>query len=227
MKNVLRTEKRHRELLINEKGVLQDMLERFEGRDGRRRLIEVLADQRLVQHNDAIAQKLTDMVRVEEFPEKKQLYVRGESGKNVLYLVLSGSIDLAIQEKHLATLEPGQFVGEFPILNVSLDYAVSVFAREKSVVASVSEQQFLSLASEYPEIWKNMAKELATRLKNTNTVKQRLAASGAIKLEEITIGEIWKGLTASQLSIIITTIFAALSAVATVAYKMGTIKLFG
>jgi CRP-like cAMP-binding protein len=190
-------------------------------------LTEILSDQRLIQHNDTIARKLADMVKVEELPETKQLYIRGEAGKNCLFFILSGSIDLLIQDKHIATLEPGQFVGEFPILNASLDYDVSVVAREKSVIASVPEHQFLSVTMDYPEIWKNMAKELATRLRKVNTAKQQMDAMCAIKPEELTIWTILKSLTVQQSWIIIVTIFTVLSTVAATAYTMGATKLLG
>jgi CRP-like cAMP-binding protein len=203
------------------------MLERFQGIEGTRRLTETLADQRLVQHNDAIARRLADIVELQVLPESKQLYLLGEPGNNVLFLVLSGSVDLSIKDQRLATLESGQFVGEFPILNPSLDYTVSVVARERSTVGKVSEQQFLSLASDYPEVWKNMAKELATRLRATSAPKQSPWASTSVKAADLTIGELLRGLTIPQLSKIIATLSAALAAVATAAYKVGTIHLFG
>ena len=132
------------------------MLERFEGKNGKRRLVEVLAEQELVQHNDIIARKLADITKVEDFQKGKQLYVQGEPGKNFLFFVLRGSIELSVQNKRVAILEPGQAVGEFPIVDPSLNYTVTVVAREQSVVARVSEEQFLSIARDYPEIWKNL-----------------------------------------------------------------------
>lgn len=43
-----------RELAI----VRRNIMARFEGKDGKRRLVEVFAEQELVQHNDTIANKL-------------------------------------------------------------------------------------------------------------------------------------------------------------------------
>ena len=205
---------------MNEGGALQAMLERFAGTDGKRRLIKVLADQKLVQHNEAIARKLADLVKVEEFPETKQLYVRGEPGKNVLFLVLSGRIDLFVEDKPVRTLEAGQFVGEFPILNSSLDYTVSVVASEKCVVASLSEPQLLSLVSDHPEIWRNMAKELAIRLRIASITRQPAAAAKA--LTELTVAELIGGLKPVQLW----GVFAALAALVAGAFTLGG-KLFG
>ena len=195
------------------------MTERFEGADGKRKLIKILSDQALVQHNEAIACKLAELVSVEEVPETKQIYVRGEPG-NVLFLILSGRIDLSVQGEPIAALEPGQFVGEFPILNSSLDYTVSVVARQKSVIASLSESQFLSLASDHPEIWRNMAKELANRLQSANVTKQLAAPAKAPS--ELTIAELLGGLKPVQLW----SVLGALAALVAGAFALGS-KLFG
>ena len=198
------------------------MLERFEGKNGKRRLVEVLAEQELVQHNDIISRKLADITKVEDFQKGKQLYVQGEPGKNFLFFVLRGSIELSVQNKRVAILEPGQAVGEFPIVDPSLNYTVTVVAREQSVVARVSEEQFLSIARDYPEIWKNMAKMLVTRLRKTSEPQQEPSSSEAVKPGEITIGKLMSSLTVAQLWTIIVAIIGALAAVATVSYKMGT-----
>lgn len=200
------------------------MRERFEGKDGKRRLVEVLVEQELVQHNDNIARKLADLALVEEFQKRKQLYVQGEPGKNFLFFILSGSFDLSIGEKRTAILEAGQAVGEFPIVDPSLTYTVTVFAREQSVVARVSEEQFLSIAREYPEIWKNMAKMLVTRLRKASELpdKEQRATRKGLKPEELTIGQLISGLTVAQLWTIIVAFIGSLVATATLAYKMGS-----
>lgn len=187
---------------------------RFEGADGKRRLINILADQTLVQHNEAIARKLADRVTIDEFPESKQLYIRGEPGKNVLFLILSGRIDLSIKDRPVATLEPGQFVGEFPILHSSLDYTVSVAARDHCIVASLPEAQLLSLAEEYPEIWRNMAKALAARLRTANTASQSTVAK---EPSELTVAQLLGGLKPVQLW----SLLAALATLVAGAFTLG------
>ena len=187
---------------------------RFEGADGKRRLIGILADQTLVQHNETIARKLADRVNIEEFPESKQLYIRGEPGKNVLFLILSGRIDLSIKDRPVATLKPGQFVGEFPILHSSFDYTVAVTARDRCIVASLSEAQLLSLANEYPEIWRNMAKALAARLRTANTDSRSTATKVP---SELTVAELLGGLKPVQLW----SLLAALATLVAGAFTLG------
>ncbi|SRR5882762_3615981 len=198
------------------------MLERFEGKDGKRRLAEVFAEQALVQHNDTVARKLAEAAKIEDVQKGKQLYVQGEPGKNSLFFVLGGSLELSVEGKRVAILEPGQAVGEFPIVDPSLNYAVTVFAREQSVVARVSEEQFLSIARDHPEIWRSMAKMLVTRLRKTDESRQGPGGAEVVKPGALTIGDLIRGLTVDQLWKIIVAIVGALAAVATVAYKIGT-----
>ena len=198
------------------------MQERFEGKDGNKQLTKVLADQRLVQHDEAIARKLADMVKVANIPEGNKLYVGGEQGRNILFLILSGSFDLLVKDKPVATLGAEQFIGEFPILNSSLDYTVCAVARENSVVASLTEPQLLELTKVHPEIWRSMAKELAVRLRNAAAARQ-LDPLRPIKPGEVPFWEILKSLTTPQ----VVGILAGLSFITSAAYKMGVMKLLG
>jgi CRP-like cAMP-binding protein len=75
------------------------MLARFEGKDGRQRLVELFAKQKFVQHNNAIANRLAETSKLEELQKGKRLYTEGEPGKHALYFVLSGSLDLSVQDK--------------------------------------------------------------------------------------------------------------------------------
>jgi CRP-like cAMP-binding protein len=198
------------------------MREHYLGVSGRRRLVEALADQELVNHNMPIAQELADEVSLEDLQKGKQLYVQGERN-NVLYFLLSGSIDLSIQDQPIATLTPGQCIGEFPILAPNLQYTVTAVAREQSVVASMPEAKLLLTASKHPEIWKHMARMLVNRLYRTSEPKPGPAPSGVIRPGDLTIGQIWRALTVTHFWAIITALFTLLAAVATASYKLGTV----
>lgn len=203
------------------------MIARFEGKDGKRRLVEVFAEQELVHHNDTIANKLADISEIKELQEGEQLYFRDKPGKKALFFILYGSLDLSDRGKPITIMETGQAVGEFPIVDPSVNYTVTAVAREQSVVAEVSEEQFHSIAKDYPEIWRNMAKMLVKRLRKNNELRQGPSSTaeikpGEIKPGDLTIGKLIKDLPVSQVWTIIVAIISALATVATVAYKMGT-----
>ena len=141
------------------------MREPFEGEEGKRRLVAVFAEQDLVGNNLALAQKLAETAKVDECEEGQELYRQGEQSKGYLYFVLSGAFDLLDRSNRIATISSGQVVGEFPILDPSVNYAVTCRAQADSTVGLVTEDQLQLIGEEYPELWKNMAKILAGRLR--------------------------------------------------------------
>jgi|SRR5215213_2632295 len=142
----------------------------FEGVAGKGRLVDAFAYQDLVGNNLALAQRLAEIAKVHEYQEGQELYRQGEPGKGYLYFILSGEFDLLDKDNRIATLGSGQVVGEFPILEPSSNYYVTSRARGNSVVALVSAGQFESIATEeYPELWRNMAKMIARRLRERTT----------------------------------------------------------
>jgi hypothetical protein len=198
------------------------MKERYEGANSKR-LVEAIADQELVNHNRPIAEKLAKKASLQDLQEGKQLYVRGEPGKNSLYLILSGSVDLSVQGRHVATRTSKQCIGEFPILDSGLSYTVTAVAREPSVVAAISEKNLLAVADEHPAIWRNMARMLVERLYGTSKTDPGSAASNGVKPGDLTITQIWRGLSVGQLWAVIAALFSLLAAVASASYKLGSV----
>jgi CRP-like cAMP-binding protein len=195
------------------------MIERYQGAN-RGRLVEALADQELVRHDMAIAREFADHASLQELQKGKQLYLLGEPGKNVLYFILSGSVGLLNLDKQVTTLKPGQCIGEFPILDSSLSYTVTAEAREQSVVASLPEGKFLSIAASHPEIWKNTARMLVTRLRGTSASGPGLPS--VLRPGDLTIVQVWRSLTVGQFWGVIVACCSTLATVAGVAYKLGS-----
>jgi predicted nucleotide-binding protein len=140
------------------------MLERFNYAAGRRRLADAFSAQELVLSNADLAQRFARVATLTALEKGRDLYVQGNAGRNSLYFVISGRFDLLINDVYIRTLIPGQMVGEFPIVDPSLPYAVTMRARDEVIVATVSEDDFLSIAEDHPEVWRNMVKILVRRL---------------------------------------------------------------
>lgn len=130
--------------------------------------MDKLAEQELVRENCALAQRLAQAARLHEYEQGREIYLQGEPGKNNLYFVISGAMDLLIKGKLVATISADQAFGEFPVLNPSLPYTVTIRAKEQSVIAQVAEASFNEIAEHHKEIWKNMAKMLMRRLLSTH-----------------------------------------------------------
>lgn len=203
------------------------MRDRFLHKDGKKRLVKAFAEQELVLQNDALAQELADAAEVKDCDEGQQLFTRGQQGQNCLFFILTGSFDLFVRDELVTTMEPGQAVGEFPILDPGLDYTVTIRARERSVVAQVTEKQLESLADDFPSIWRNMAKMLVTRLRKTNELLHNARVAhqtpeAALTPGTLTIDQLIRGLTVGQLWKVGGAIVVVAAAIATVAYNIGS-----
>jgi predicted nucleotide-binding protein len=141
------------------------MRERFEGREGKRRLAEAFCNNELVRNDRSLAQCLVRIAKVQEHEESAEVYQRGEPGNGFFYFIIAGSVDLTVQGIPRRRLIAGQGFGEFPILDPSLAYTVSARASEKTILATISEHEFKAVAAKNPALWENTAKMLATRLR--------------------------------------------------------------
>ncbi len=117
------------------------------------------------------------------------LFHQGEMGKG-MYLLLEGSIDVVLEtEDHkilkvLATLQPGDYVGEVCMLSPQ-ERTASVHAKDKAKLLYIDAQHFLrDVAGKDPnalQISHNVALTLSERLKKANAIvaalsKDKLAA---------------------------------------------------
>lgn len=150
-------------------GDLGRMLERFSGTAGKTRLVSVFEDQELVLHDVDLARRFAHAASVTAFQKGKELYIQGQADGNFAYFLISGELDLLVNDVYVRTPTPGQMLGEFPIVEPSLAHAVTIRARDDAIIACVKEDEFLSIAREHPIIWKNMARMLVRRLHETTT----------------------------------------------------------
>ena len=102
--------------------------------------------------------------------EGEEIFYQKQESTGYLYFILSGKIDLFLQNKLITTRETGKLIGEFPFLNPSLPHTVTAKCHENTVVAKITENQFSEITKNYPILWKNMAEVLADRLYTTTNI---------------------------------------------------------
>ena len=142
------------------------LLTQFTGSEGHKNLVRVIADARLVQHNSNVAEQLAKVAKLQEYKTNKIVYSAGQPSKGNLYLIVCGKFDLIIGNTVLE-MTTGETLGEFPAIDPSMTYTVTVRAHEPSVMAVISKNALFSIADKYPEVWRNMAKLLVSRLRAT------------------------------------------------------------
>lgn len=145
------------------------MLQRFEGDNGRRILVELLQRQKLAAGGAELAGELADRVTVRAVP-KDSVVIQQGGDDNDLFFVLSGMLDVIVNGRRVAKRVFGDHVGEMAAVQPSQKRAASVIAAEDSIVAQLSEPDFADISSRHPHMYRYIAQELARRLLQRNAL---------------------------------------------------------
>jgi len=141
--------------------------ERFEGDNGRRLLIESLKEQKVLAGTPALAEEVAQVGELLAVEPDVQIIKQGATDNDV-FLIVSGAFTVRVNNKPVAVRGPGDHVGEMATIQQTQARSATVVASEPSVVVRLSEPRFTELASRHPELYRNVAKELARRLMQRN-----------------------------------------------------------
>lgn len=141
--------------------------QRFEGRYGKKRLLDYLQSQDLVAGNASIAQKLTDKTVIRSLHAHQNLMIQGNPD-NDIYFILSGSVSIIVNGREIATRIAGEHIGEMALIDTTALRSATARTLEPTVVAIVSEQDFTRIANKHPDLWRRIAVVIARRLRERN-----------------------------------------------------------
>jgi predicted nucleotide-binding protein len=145
------------------------MIKRFQGKDGTRRLISALRDQRIIHDNEELATKIAALVNLKMIEPGDALISQDEVDNDLLF-ILSGRLSVLVNGREVAVRQSGQHVGEMALIDTSARRSASVVAIDQSVVAAITEPHFGTLANKYPRLWRLIAVELSDRLRQRNAL---------------------------------------------------------
>ena len=77
--------------------------------------------------------------------------------------------------RDVASRSAGEHVGEMALVDPEAQRSASVTAVTDSVVAGITEPEFSALADRFPRLWRRIALELASRLRDGNDVRPATA----------------------------------------------------
>ena len=155
----------------------ESLLKSFQGPDGRPRLMDALISQPLIRDRD-LAAAVEPHLKLEAIFEGTNLIKQGASDTD-LFLILSGGFSVAINGRIVARKEAGEHVGEMAVVDPLTPRSASVTATSDSVVARIEEPDFSALADRYPRLWRRIARELASRLRDGNSADREKAGHAA------------------------------------------------
>ena len=149
------------------------MKERFEGEDGRRVLVELLGEQKMVGGDAALAVEIATVGELREV-QRDTLLIDQNGEDTDCFLILSGTFTILVNGKKVATRGPTEHVGEMAAIQPSQSRSATVVAAQLAVVLKVTEPQLSALGQKYPNIYRAFAKELARRLMQRNLLMTAL-----------------------------------------------------
>lgn len=143
------------------------MIERFLADPERRLLIQALLQQPLIGGDAAIARLVADCAQLEAVAKGAAIITQGATDNDLL-LIVSGRFAILVNGTPVAERLPGQHVGEMSVISPEARRSATVTALEDSVVARVSEADFSRLAQTHVTLWRALAAELASRIRQRN-----------------------------------------------------------
>lgn len=111
------------------------------------------------------------------YADGEALFQQGDPGDSA-YLIITGQADVTIDTEKgplsVATLGNNDFVGEIAIL-CDVPRTATVTARSDLVALRIKKDLFFRLIAEFPEIAREIMRELADRLQHTNAQLRNMA----------------------------------------------------
>lgn len=144
---------------------------RFRGTAGRGTLVTCISESRLLSGNTAAAKEFVAQGRIVTHSSGEALISQGAQDDDVFFLV-SGSVQIYVNNRKIAVREACTHLGEMSAMDPTARRSASVVALTETVALAISATTFISIAEKNPIIYRRIAVEVATRLRQRNTFHQ-------------------------------------------------------
>jgi predicted nucleotide-binding protein len=155
-------------------------------------LLTAICAQQAVAGNANLARRLISVGTLQEHSGDRTITHQGD-GDNDMYLIIAGSVSIMINKREIASRSGGTHVGEMACLDPTARRSATIVTKEKTVVLKLSESAVTPIARSFPEFWRRLAVELATRLRERtkfirepNSVSSVFVGSSSEALTEAT-----------------------------------------
>jgi CRP/FNR family transcriptional regulator, cyclic AMP receptor protein len=165
-------------------------MSRFQGKNRPRLIVEALRQQRTLACCEPAISKIGRVVTLQTFAADSRLTIQG-SGDNRLAFIFSGRVEVLINGQRVAERKSGQHIGEMSVIDPSARRSATAVALERTTVAWIKEKDFSRTASSHPELWRGLAVELGSRLRER----------GALLRERNSVPEVFIGSSTESLKV--------------------------
>lgn len=143
------------------------MITRFQGKANAAALRQAILNQQCVGKIEEVADKLLPKVRLVSYQPGDKL-MEQDGKDNDIFLIFCGRVSIRVGDREMAIRQTHQHVGEMALIDRSARRSATVVALEETVVGKVSEADFAPIANDHPDVWRNLALELGSRLRERN-----------------------------------------------------------
>jgi CRP/FNR family transcriptional regulator, cyclic AMP receptor protein len=82
-----------------------------------------------------------------------------------VYIILDGEVDILVNGRGVARRSAPSHVGEMAVIDPTAKRSATVTPVEECIVLKIEENEFLDLGNNNPRIWRNIAAEISSRLR--------------------------------------------------------------
>lgn len=149
------------------------MIEKFRGEANRRKLLDALRRQVIVEGDEVLAEKLCGALELLEYQSGDRIIEQGADDDD-LYLIIAGKVSVNVNGQTIDSMKAGDLFGEMSLIEPRERRSASIFAVEQTVAAKITEPTFTELADEFSVLWRRIARCEADRVRARNAhIRQR------------------------------------------------------
>ncbi len=143
------------------------MMKRFAGQEGRSASFEALRNQSAFLGDTSLVEAVCDQAEILGFNPGETI-IEESAPTNDMYFILSGIVSIRVNGREIAVRTSGQHVGEMAVLDPGQRRSASAVAEDDVVVARMDASTLNTIAESFPQLWRNIARELSERLRQRN-----------------------------------------------------------
>jgi len=129
--------------------------------------LEILKQVEIFAHVPAsVMEEIAKQIHVSAHQPEEAIINKGDKG-NSMYIIFSGKVKVHDKEFVVATMQNGNFFGEFSLLDDE-PRSLSVTAVVPTVTGTIGQKEFFTLQSKHPEVTRDIIRAMLKRLRGQN-----------------------------------------------------------
>jgi CRP/FNR family cyclic AMP-dependent transcriptional regulator len=140
------------------------MIERFTGPGGAETLKDAMLQQRVVQHDEAVADRLIAVGTPGEHQSGEIILQQGAADDSIFF-ILAGEAAVEVNGRSIAVRMATETVGEMVAVDPTAPRSATITATAETVTLRVPSSDFIKIANEHPKVWRATARVIGDRLR--------------------------------------------------------------